>query len=190
MRAGDADRDAVLAVLKEAHANGRLDLDDISERQHRALAARYTDELTALVRDIPEGAALGQRWREEAVPHVQSTYVSRARSGWTSTVLSGRRIDLPAGASIQNFACLGGDSIYLRDALGPGVILTLDLPALCGGHTIYVPPGVRVVEETHGVLAGNAIQRKAQGDGANGTLVLRGWLVLAGHTVRLDKREV
>ena len=90
---------------------------------------------------------------------------------------------------MRNFALMGGDDIYLRDALGPGVVLTLELPALMGGHSLHVPRGVRVVEETQAVAGGNSIRRSAQGDGSNGTLVLRGMLVLGGHTVKLDKRD-
>ncbi|GAA2010479.1 DUF1707 domain-containing protein [Brevibacterium samyangense] len=55
MRASDADRNEVLDVLAEAHAHGRLAPDEVDERQGTVLAARYLDELPAVLVDLPEG---------------------------------------------------------------------------------------------------------------------------------------
>ena len=199
LRASDADRDAVLTVLHDAYVAGRLDLDDLTVRQEQALAARYIDQLPELVADIPEGRELDDRWgitrrrgRSRLTPSASGghgLHPGQVGAGWTATILTGRRIDLERGVSVRNFALMGGDDIYLWDALGPGVVLTLELPAVMGGHTLHIPRGVRVVEETHGMAGGNSIRRSAQGDGSNGTLVLRGTLVLGGHTVKLDKRD-
>ena len=189
LRASDADRDAVLTILHEAYVAGRLDLDDLTHRQEQALAARYIDQLPELVADVPEGHALDGRWLLPTRRRAKAPVAASNGAGWTATILTGRRIDLERGASVRNFALMGGDDIYLRDALGPGVVLTLELPAVMGGHSLHVPRGVRVVEETQAVAGGNSIRRSAQGDGSNGTLVLRGMLVLGGHTVKLDKRD-
>ena len=58
IRIGDADRNAALMVLQEAHAAGRLDLSELEERQERALEAKYRVELDDLIDDLPEGRAL------------------------------------------------------------------------------------------------------------------------------------
>lgn len=176
----------MLAVLHEAYAAGRLDLDDLAVRQETALSARFIDQLPELVADVPEGRDLDSRWN---LGRRRRRGPSGATAPWTSTILTGRRIDLAPGAGLRNFAFLGGDDIYLRDALGPGIVLTLELPAILGGHHLHVPRGVRVVEETEAVAGRISIRRSAQGDGSNGTLVLRGKIVLGGHTVRLDKRD-
>ena len=65
LRAGDADRDAVLNVLQRAHAAGRLTVEELGERQDAALLARFTDEFPQLVADLPEGGelAVGHRRR-------------------------------------------------------------------------------------------------------------------------------
>ncbi len=179
----------MLTILHEAYVAGRLDLDDLTQRQEQALAARYIDQLPELVADVPEGHALDGRWLLPTRRRAKAPVAASNGAGWTATILTGRRIDLERGASVRNFALMGGDDIYLRDALGPGVVLTLELPAVMGGHSLHVPRGVRVVEETQAVAGGNSIRRSAQGDGSNGTLVLRGMLVLGGHTVKLDKRD-
>lgn len=191
LRAGDTDRDAVLEVLHAAFAAGRLTPTDLADRQEAALSARFIDELPELVEDVPEGASLARGWGGVAPAPAASWSSAPAQAfdgTWTSTILSGRRIDLAPGSSLRNFAFMGGDDVYLRDALGPGVVLTVDLPCIMGGHNLHVPAGVRVVEETQGIMGGNTVRRNAQGDGSNGTLVIRGMLVMGGHTVKLDKR--
>jgi hypothetical protein len=53
MRAGDRDRDAVAARLREHHLAGRLDGEEFQDRLGRCLAAKTYGELDALVADLP-----------------------------------------------------------------------------------------------------------------------------------------
>jgi hypothetical protein len=57
MLASEADREATLAVLKQAFEDQRLMLDEFQSRVGRALAARTQGELAQLTRDIPTGPA-------------------------------------------------------------------------------------------------------------------------------------
>lgn len=75
-RAGDADRDRVAAVLREAHAEGRLDADELAERLGAAYAARTFGELAVLTRDLPDPAP-GPR--PAASPPVRQPASSRPR---------------------------------------------------------------------------------------------------------------
>ncbi len=52
-RCGDADRDRLVAVLREHYALGRFDLDEFSRRAEIVLAAGYADEAAAALRDLP-----------------------------------------------------------------------------------------------------------------------------------------
>ncbi|MFJ6850456.1 DUF1707 domain-containing protein [Streptomyces sp. NPDC091271] len=52
LRASDADREAVVAELQEAAADGRIDLDELGARLEVALAARTHDELAPLTADL------------------------------------------------------------------------------------------------------------------------------------------
>jgi hypothetical protein len=93
MRAGDRDRDAVAATLREQHVAGRLDADEFQERLERCLAAKTYGELDALIADLPveAGAAAPShalRW-SRAVPVVVVLVVlaavavaSRGRALW------------------------------------------------------------------------------------------------------------
>jgi hypothetical protein len=53
MRASDADRDRVAALLREHHAQGRLDAEEFNDRLDRALAAATVGELDRLLADLP-----------------------------------------------------------------------------------------------------------------------------------------
>ncbi|MDN5571928.1 MAG: DUF1707 domain-containing protein [Propionibacteriaceae bacterium] len=194
LRASDADRDAILALLNEAHAVGRLGVADLRERQEAALHAVFVDELPPLVADLPEGVGWGAPAGLAApgsamVPRSGKAVVTPDGVTMTASVMSGRRIDLEPGQSVRSIAVMGGDDIHLGAALGPGVTLILELHSLMGGNNVYVPSGVRIVEETHGVMGGNDIRKRAQGDGSNGTLILRGWQVIGGNYVKLEKNE-
>ena len=53
IRASDADRDRVAALLREHHAAGRLTAEEFHERMERALIARTLGELDELLADLP-----------------------------------------------------------------------------------------------------------------------------------------
>ena len=53
IRASDADRDRVTALLREHHAAGRLTTDEVRERLDRALEAKTLGDLDALMTDLP-----------------------------------------------------------------------------------------------------------------------------------------
>ncbi len=53
LRVSDAERDAVAADLREHHADGRLDLDELSSRLDTVFAARTRNDLAAVTADLP-----------------------------------------------------------------------------------------------------------------------------------------
>ena len=57
MRASDADREAVAETLRDAHAEGRLTLEEFEERLDRTLAAKTLGELTMVTQDLPASDA-------------------------------------------------------------------------------------------------------------------------------------
>jgi hypothetical protein len=56
VRAADADRDAVVAQLQAAMAEGRLDMDEFGQRAEAAYAAVTLEELDGLLADLPRNA--------------------------------------------------------------------------------------------------------------------------------------
>jgi len=53
LRASDNDREAVAEVLRQAHAEGRLDYAELDERLTRAYSARTQRDLEQLTLDLP-----------------------------------------------------------------------------------------------------------------------------------------
>ena len=53
IRASDADRDRVAAMLREHHAAGRLTAEEFHERMDRALEAKTLGQLDELMTDLP-----------------------------------------------------------------------------------------------------------------------------------------
>ena len=60
MRASDSDRERATEVLREAHAVGRLNLDEFLDRAGAVGSARTWGELHELTADLPEQARLFQ----------------------------------------------------------------------------------------------------------------------------------
>lgn len=187
LRAGDADRDAILQVLQQAHAEGRLSIEELGDRQDEALRATYTDQFDGLVADLPEGRGLMTAGESVVAARRPAPLPATGEPERTTvTFMSGRDIAIEPGTRrYRNFAWWGGDNIDLTQAMGPGVVVTLELHAIMAGSDIYVPEGVRVLDESLAIMAGNDIDREARGDGSNGTVVLKGFLWWAGHDVKL-----
>lgn len=80
IRASDADRERVARFLNRHFADGRLTVDELSERLESAFAARTLPELERLGRDLP-GRTLGRRERR-----AQRTATARPRLVAAATV--------------------------------------------------------------------------------------------------------
>lgn len=190
MRASDADRDRILDLLQQAHGDGRLTVSEFGERQDEALRAKFLDELQPLVADLPGSELAVPPQSQPAVvrpPQVPAT----VEPTWRFPIMSGRDVSPLPGTTIQrSFAWWGGDNIDLTDAMGPGVVFTLELHAVMAGNDVLVPLGVRVVDESIAIMAGNSVDPAAQGDGSNGTLILKGFLFWAGNDVKISPRAV
>lgn len=53
-RASDADRERLVALLREHYALGQLELDELDRRVGLVLGARFIDEAAAAVADLPQ----------------------------------------------------------------------------------------------------------------------------------------
>ncbi|WP_392508793.1 DUF1707 domain-containing protein [Naumannella halotolerans] len=193
-RASDADRDAVLGVLGEALANGRLTTEEFDERQNRALAARLLGDLPPLIEDLPEGRRLLAQPKADrpatARPTGGENLPARPGEGETASsvaIMGGKTLLVPPGTpKLSSYLLMGGDEVYLADVMGPGVQFTIESWSMWAGNDIYVPSGVRVIDKMTNIMAGNDIAAEARGDGSNGTLILTGVNLMAGHDVKLD----
>ena len=79
LRAGDADRDKTISVLREAYAEGRLKPEEFNERLDRAHAAATYADLDALTADLPAGGAVSTPEQSKALKERRDM-----RSAWAS----------------------------------------------------------------------------------------------------------
>jgi hypothetical protein len=68
LRAGNADREQVVAQLNKAFAEGRLDVRELDERVAAAYAAKTMGELAPLTADLPSDRSLAPRSATPARP--------------------------------------------------------------------------------------------------------------------------
>ncbi|MDH2428851.1 DUF1707 domain-containing protein [Sphaerisporangium sp. TRM90804] len=147
LRASDADRERVVAVLADALSDGRLDLAEHEERVEAAYHARTLGELSALTADLlPEHL---QPLRADGAP-VMALFRSEQRDG---------RWVVPAHYPVTAIGT--GVTLDLRDALLQSSHVTLRATVVGATLTLLVPDGVRVVMPASAVLGGKKNQAPA-----------------------------
>ncbi|NBE56510.1 DUF1707 SHOCT-like domain-containing protein [Streptomyces boluensis] len=157
LRASDADRERVTERLREAVAEGRLDMEEFQDRLDATYKARTYGELEPLTRDLPDMAAANQ-----AVPTVPGTGAWADRIGGTGTSSTG--VAIMSGFSrkgrwtvprrFNGFAFWGGGEIDLREADFEAPEVVINCVVLMAGIEVIVPPGVEVVVRGIGVMGG------------------------------------
>jgi hypothetical protein len=149
LRVSDSERDTTLQLLSRQAAEGRLTLDELEERASQALAAKTRADLAAVTRDLPS--------ETEAAGAGSASAPRKPPVRWFVAIMGGskRRGRFRAGSQLNSLAIMGGDEIDLREAEIEGGGLTLNLYALMGGSTIYLPDSVDVEISGLSIMGGN-----------------------------------
>ncbi len=139
VRASDAERDALVSQLRQDMVDGRLTVDEFTDRIEAAYGSQTRGELEALRRDLPAagpGQAVAVRSKGRATRLSIGIMGGSARKGrW--------RIEGETTA----IAVMGGCHLDLREAELEGPEVTINALAFMGGINIFVPDDV-VVEVT------------------------------------------
>ena len=152
--AGDQEREHSSELLSQAVVEGRLTLEEFSDRVGRAQAARTREELALLTQDLPAPSAAPAPARStEAVPtpHRHVAAFSRlVRSGpWEL-------------AERSEFRCIFGTiTLDLSQARLAGSAVALEIFNLFGTVTVLVPEGVDVSVTGGGLFASQVVQPPA-----------------------------
>jgi hypothetical protein len=161
LRASDADRERVAEILRDALAEGRLDMEEFEERLDATYKARTYGELTPITRDLPAAGV--------TVPSVSLTKDVAAGPDWSGRIVGGEGSSSWAVAVMsgfqrkgrwtmpRRFSCLafwGGGEIDLREAQFADREVEINAIAIMGGVDVIVPPGVEVVVRGIGVMGG------------------------------------
>jgi hypothetical protein len=148
LRASDADRERMVRILREHAAEGRLTLEEFTERMSEAYLAHTRDELQVLSRDLP-AAHLPNAARRRPTKFLFALLGSIERDG---------RIRVR-----QRIGCLmgfGNIDLDLRHATFEGDVITIVVLGAFGAIDVYVPEGVEV--DLHGFAFGG--HKEARGN--------------------------
>lgn len=142
IRASDAEREYVVDVLRGHCSEGRIDLDEFSERINRVYAARTIGELNDITADLPVLAT------SRSMHTTGDTSRTRRAIKWTIGIMSGpaRRGRWRVEGETTAVAFMGGVTLDLRDAEIAGDEIVIRCFALMGGIEIIVPEGIEVHE--------------------------------------------
>ena len=154
--ASDAERERSIELLRNAVGEGRLTLEEFSQRVGLAYAARTDQELASLARDLPGDAAAAAA--PAPVPEQHRAFCSSlVRSGpWS----------LPHRSSWRSI--FGTIDLDLRQARLAGSETTLEVYNLFGTVTVIVPEGVEVVVRGGGLFASQKIESPERAPVAGG----------------------
>jgi hypothetical protein len=144
IRASDAEREQTGELLREATVEGRLTLDEYSERFTLAQRARTRGELEAIAHDLPRMSSMARQRPTSKI----------------SAVLSGveRTGSWQLAPTTEISSIVGGCKLDLRYATISSGITTLDARIFCGNLELIVPEGVEVEIEATMILSSRTIR--------------------------------
>jgi hypothetical protein len=197
VRASDAEREAVVERLREASAEGRLTLEELTDRTGAAYTATTRGDLAPLTRDLPApderraggpGLAAADARPLPARPDARQGRVlavlgdvERTGRWWPEDQLAAT-------------AVLGDVKLDLRDAYVPAEGVTITATAVLGDVTILVPAGVRVELTGTAVLGDKKLDvTPVPFDAPGPTVRVRGYAILGdirvSHSPRRSLRD-
>ncbi len=180
-RVADADRDRAVTQLREHVVEGRLTLDEFSERVGRALQASTRGDLQAVMADLPEADTVTGRLPEPtpASPKKQRHWHVAIMSGHST---KGRwRISGKTNA----VAVMGGCDMDLRRAEIEGPEVEITAFAFWGGIDIVVPEGFDVELRGFSFMGGRDLSlRDVPIVPGSPRIVVKGFAVMAGINVK------
>ncbi|MFD9481576.1 MULTISPECIES: DUF1707 domain-containing protein [Streptomyces] len=192
LRASDADRDRVVERLRDAVAEGRLDMEEFEERLDAAYKSRTYAELEPLTRDLPAPAG-GPVARPAAGAEPWTGRIGAAGSSATAVaVMSGfqRKGRWTVPARFDAVAFWGGGELDLREADFAQREVVINCVAVMGGIQITVPPGVELDVRGFGFM-GAFDQRDNPGPSEPGAprVVVTGFAFWGGVEIKVKKRK-
>jgi hypothetical protein len=190
MRASDAERERVAESLREAVAEGRLDMEEFGNRLDAAYKARTHGELVPLVRDlpapgtvqspVPAAATTTGGWAERIGGTASS---SGAFAFWGGFHRKGR---WTVGRKFTAFAMWGGGELDLREARFEGRDITIRCITVMGGIGVTVPPDLTVTVRGFGIMGGFGDDATGEGTPGSPRVTVTGFALMGG--VGVDRK--
>jgi hypothetical protein len=179
LRISDTDRDRTAEVLREAHAYGRITVDELDERLTSVYAAKTYADLVPITRDLPAV-------QDAAAPVRSSRIGGTPRFRMSLAILGGASRD---GAWVvppeyKAIATLGGIKLDMSDSTFAEAETVIKAYAVMGGMEITVPADAEVDVGAVGIMGG--VDHGAEGPGVPGGPRIRivGVAVMGGIEVK------
>ena len=186
LRIADSDRDRAAEVLREAHAQGRITVDELDERLTSVYSAKTFADLVPVTRDLP---AVGQAAAAASAAPARSRIggsPKTARFSKSLAILGGAARD---GAWVvppeyTAIATLGGIKLDMSESTFAGPETVIKAYAVLGGMEITVPDDAEVEVGVVGIMGG--VDHGGEGPGASGGPLIRivGVAVMGGIEVK------
>ena len=179
LRAGDADRERVAEIVRDAAGDGRLTLGELDERLDATFAARTFGELQRITADLPATAGALSLHPPPRFERMAAVFGSEKRTGhW----------EVPE--RIEARAVFGAVEIDLTHGVARHAELLVEANVVFGEVTIIVPEGVAVRLDP-GTTAFGERKSSAPEPGGPPTLTVRvrGSVVFGELTVRPPKQR-
>lgn len=153
--ASDAERERSIALLRDAVAQGRLTLEEFSERVGRAQAARTDRDLEGLLRDLPARHQTSSPAETGPAGPTVATAAEEYRAICSHLVRTGPWALSPRSSWRAIFGTIDLD---LRQARLADTETTLEIYNLFSTVTVIVPEGVEVVVRGGGLFASQKVE--------------------------------
>ena len=179
IRASDAERDATVERLRDAAGEGRLTLEEFSDRMEQATTARTRTELDQLVTDLPAAPAGGG----------SGTVVAPGSSGaptWHVSPIGGLSVSGPwrMGRHVVVIALIGGADLDLSQAELAARDVTLTKVSIIGGVHARIPHGIRVDASGLSLLGGTSVEGAPDPGPGAPTIHIRAFSIIGGIRIR------
>ena len=176
IRASDAERDAALERLSVATGDGRLTLEEFSQRMDRATTAKTRAELDRLVADLPTGTGAASSAAAERGP---------GRPSWHISPIGGLSVSGPwrMERNVVVVSLIGGADLDLSQAQLAAPEVTLTKVSLLGGVSVGVPPGIRVEASGFSLIGGTSVDAGPEPGPGAPTVRIRAFSLLGGTRI-------
>jgi hypothetical protein len=189
MRVSDADRHRVADILRDAAAEGRIDIDELDERLESTYSAKTYGDLVPITSDLPVPRPSGAPAPRPQPAQPTQPSVPAARFDSSIAILGGvsRKGVWEVGPTHSAFAIMAGIDIDLRQAKFTSRETVIHANAFWAGIDIIVNENTNVIVEGVGIMGAfdqgrDKVEPNLTADSP--TVRVKGVALMAGVTVQ------